>query len=128
MTVDESFLRCGSCGATWGRWQDCVLDRELRLLGLQVVPHLPQANLLVFQHSCGTTVSVLAQRLRPLLDADDPAFPQLYSSDQCNGHCGTLSDMLACDRRCANASYRRLTQLVEEIKRTGQLPAGLTAP
>jgi hypothetical protein len=128
MIAGEPFLRCGSCGATWARWQDCLLDAELRLLGLQVVAHLPQANLLVFEHRCRTTVSVLAQRLHPLLEADDAALPRLYGGDQCSQHCLTLDNLLGCDRRCANARYRRLAQLVAEIKRTGRLPASVTGP
>ena len=114
----NEFQKCGSCGRRWKRWSDFILDPEVRLLGLQAFSGLPDANLLVFEHRCGSSVSVLTSRLRQLLpDATiEPTLPNLFGTEQCNRFCQTLSDMTLCDRPCSNAGDRRLIQAVIEMK------------
>jgi hypothetical protein len=127
------FLSCGSCRTTWETWRDCLLDPNLRLLGMQAVPNLPQSNLLVFEHCCGSSVSVLARRLRFLLEADvekapsNTGLPELLGTEECRTHCLHLEDLSACDRLCVNARDRRLAILLAEIKRNGRLPEAITA-
>lgn len=126
------FVSCGSCHTVWESWRDCLLDPHLRLLGMQAVGNLPQANLLVFEHRCGSSVSVLARRLRFLLAGDveqtpGTGMPALLGTEECRTHCLQLEDLAACDRRCANAGDRRLALLVAEIKRHGRLPEAIAA-
>jgi hypothetical protein len=47
----------------------------VRLLGFQSVVANPDINLLVFEHSCGSTVSILSRRLRHLLPELEPGAP-----------------------------------------------------
>ena len=119
------FPRCGSCRKGWRDWREFVLDPGLRLLGLQVIPDLTEANLLVFEHDCGSSLSVLVSRLRPFLadEAEDTVLPSLYGSETCLQHCRLLEDLEVCDRPCANARDRRLAVTVQTVKRTGELPA-----
>lgn len=123
----EAFKTCGACGRKWLRWQDMLLDRGVRLIGLQAVPKIPDANLIIFEHECGTTVSVLTLKLRHLLDHphEGSSLPLLYGTATCNGHCRLLEDLATCDNACSNARDRRLTLLVRDILRSGELPAGL---
>jgi hypothetical protein len=110
--TEASFRSCGMCRKQWPTRQDFISDPELRLLGLQAVPDFPDANLLVFEHECGTSVSVLASRLRDLVpdaEADDPSLPLLQGTESCSGFCNRLESLEACDRRCRNARDRRLT-------------------
>ena len=102
-----------------------MLDPDLRLLGLQVVPGLPDANVLVFEHRCGSSVSVLTSRLRHLLPAEDQADdrPLLFGTEKCSGHCRFIEDLSRCDQPCGNARDRRLAILIAEA-RTGA--AGLS--
>ena len=127
MQSTEVFKTCGMCGKQWPRWQDLVVDRGVKLLGLQAVPMLPDANLLVFDHECGTTISVLAKKLRHLLD--DPhegeRLALLAGTAGCNKHCNHLEDLLTCDNACRNARDRRLTLLVRELLARGELPPAL---
>jgi LDH2 family malate/lactate/ureidoglycolate dehydrogenase len=109
----------------WRDWREFVLDPDLRLLGLQTVPAIPDANLLVFEHECGSSVSVLADRLRPHLSGADGTgerLPNLFGTEQCRQHCQTLDDLDPCDQACTNARDRRMAVLIQEIKRTGKLP------
>ena len=95
-----------------------VLDPTLRLLGLQAIPGLPDSNLLVFEHRCGSSVSVLALKLRQLLSAEDQAAdrPVLFGTETCSGHCRVIENLATCDRPCANARDRRLAVLIADAK------------
>jgi len=116
---EPAFKTCGSCWQSWATWESFVHDPGVRLLGLQAVPGLPAANLLVFEHRCGSSVSVLAQKLRHLLSAEDQAAerPLLFGTETCSGHCVIIENLASCDRPCANARDRRLAILIADAKR-----------
>lgn len=116
MPEPTPFKTCGSCRYPWSTWDDFVADRELRLLGLQAIAGVPDASLLVFEHNCGSSVSVLSKRLRHLLP-DHPAasWPSLRGSDQCPGHCTDLGDHGACALQCRNVRDRDLIGLVQRL-------------
>ncbi len=116
----KAFLTCGACRRAWSDERQFLIDPELRLLGFQGHARIPESNLLVFEHRCGSSVSVLARRLRHLLPqvTTGDRVPVLYGTDACGGFCRTLEDLSACERRCANAGDRALVRLVIEMRRT----------
>jgi hypothetical protein len=118
----SSFKECGSCRQAWPDWQSFVRDPALRLLGLQAIPNLPDANVLVFEHRCGSSVSVLAHKLRHLLSDEDRAAdrPLLFGTETCRGHCRIIENLATCDQPCANARDRRLALLIADEKRRRQ--------
>jgi hypothetical protein len=119
------FRSCGSCGRLWQGWEEFVLDPELRLLGLQAVPDRLDASVLVFEHRCGSSVSVLTRRLRHLLpDAPAGDWPSLRGTEQCPGHCLSLEDLAACDRPCSNARDRDLIKVVQRLRESLPVPVG----
>ena len=99
----------------------------MRLLGFQAVVTNPDINLLIFEHDCGSTVSILSRRLRHLLPTAPPDAPKvrLMDTDQCRGHCRLLEDLEACDAPCSNARDRQLILLVQRMKKE---PDALGAP
>ena len=114
----RAFKTCGACKLVWPTWESFVFDSSVRLLGLQAVISDPDINLFVFEHECGSTVSILSKRLRHLLPEparDAPAI-RLMGSEQCNGHCLTLGDLAACDAPCSNARERELVRIVQRMK------------
>ncbi len=113
------FKTCGSCRKIWETWQDFVLDPGIRILGFQAVEGLSDANLIVFEHRCGSSISLLAKRLRHLLPTPDEEtrLPVLFGSDECRRHCRLIEDLESCDRPCANSRDRRLIQLLLSMKR-----------
>ena len=119
-TQPRAFANCGACYHSWATWGDFVHDPGVRLLGFQGILRHPDSNLLVFEHRCGSTVSVLTSRLHYLLP-DHPAagWPSLRGPIDCPGHCLSLADLEACDRPCHNARDRDLIKLVQQLKRTG---------
>ena len=95
----------------------------MRLVGLQAVFTNSDFNALVFEHRCGSSISILCRRLRPLLpeaERNRPTAGLLLGTDRCGGHCRTLSDLEACDSPCINARDRKLTLLVQEMKRSAE--------
>lgn len=113
------FQVCGACRRTWPNWDAFVRDPAVRLLGLQALITKPEFNLLVFEHRCGSSISILARRIRHLLprhEAERPA-ELLYGTEICHGHCRFLSDLEACENPCVNARDRRLILMVQQIKK-----------
>jgi hypothetical protein len=115
----EVFQACGACKRTWPSWDAFAADPAGRLRSLQAVIHLSDVNLLVFEHDCGSSVSVLSRRLRHLLPAAGPDSPavRLLKTEQCRGHCLVLGDMAMCDAPCSNARDRELIRLVLRMKK-----------
>ena len=112
------FQTCGSCRREWPAWEAFVLDPAVRVLGLQSLAASPDANLLVFEHACGSSISILARRLRHLLPPAQPGDPtaMLVGTEQCRGRCRRLGDLEACDQPCVNARDRKLILLVLRMK------------
>jgi hypothetical protein len=100
-------------------WRSFVFDPAVRLIGLQAIPGIPAANVLVFEHRCGSSVSVLTHRLRHLLGIDEVAGERslLFGTENCSGHCQVLENLSSCDKPCINARDRRLAILISDTKR-----------
>ena len=112
------FQKCGSCGQMWNQWPDFILDPDVRLLGFQAMPGMPDANLLIFVHACGSTISILAKRLRHILPGSDQAgeLPSLFGTDTCNKYCRFIENLETCDRHCVNARDRRMILMLLRMK------------
>ncbi len=121
----STFHTCGSCRVEWPTWDGFVRDPAVRLLGLQSLGAVPDANLLVFEHVCGSSISILSRRLRYLLPEPEPAGPatRLLGTEECRGHCAVLGDMQTCDAPCANARDRRLLLFLQNIKNDLRAPS-----
>jgi hypothetical protein len=111
-----AFKVCGACRRGWRTWDEFAADPDVRLLGLQAVTTVADASVLVFEHRCGSSISVLTKRLRHLLPPrTGPELPVLRGTEQCARHCFDLADHARCDRPCHNARDRELLGLVQEL-------------
>jgi len=124
MTVQSAsgnFQACGACKRAWATWDSFVLDSAVRLRGFQPLLGNPDFNLLVFEHSCGSSISILTPRLRHLLPEPEPGEPtvRLMGTEQCQGHCRLLEDLAACDAPCSSARDRKLILLIQRMKEAG---------
>jgi len=116
----ETFSRCGACGRRWLTAGAFLDDAGVRVVGLQVAGHVPDLNLLVFEHACGSSVSVFTSRLRSLCSqAADTAAVDMFQGEKCKELCLRLDEWRPCDNPCINAADRRLLQVVLERKRLG---------
>ena len=112
------FKVCGSCKGAWPTWEGFIRDPNVRLLGLQSLVTHPEANLLVFEHSCGSSISILTRRLRHVLHEPEAgsAAVSLMGTEQCRRHCLMLEDLETCDAPCINALDRRLILMAQKMK------------
>ena len=123
-----AFQVCGACRTPWPSWDAFIADPGIRLLGLQAVLTHADASLLVFEHRCGSSVSILTRRLRHLLPRDgSEAWTSLRFTDACPGHCYSVRDHLQCDQHCLHARDRRLLELIEGLA-AARVAAGAAAP
>ena len=131
VTVAGAFKVCGSCGRLWDTWDAFVTDPEVRLLGLQSIAAVPEATLLVFEHFCGSSVSVLTRRLHHLVP-DHPAaqWPSLRGTEECPGLCLSLAERDPCDRHCRHARNREILALASVLQagRKARRPPPLDVP
>jgi hypothetical protein len=121
MNEEAAFQECGSCKKTWETWKDFIADPEVRLLGFQGSDRYPDTNLLVFEHRCGTSISVLAKRLRHILPKEKQKLelPILYASENCNQYCNKIENLKACDKPCINARDRQLIMMILKMRKAG---------
>jgi hypothetical protein len=117
MKVAGSFRTCGSCGHAWPALDSFLLDPGVRLVGLFFHENQLDMSLLVFEHECGTSISVPARRFRHLIPA--PPGEEAYDprgTVECQGHCRRLKDFGGCDQPCSNARDRDLMRLILRMK------------
>lgn len=112
------FQACGACKRRWPTQESFLLDPAVRLLGLQAVAHDSDFNVLIFEHRCGSSISILTPRLRNLLPGPGPDEPaaRLIGTEECRGHCRTLADLEACGAPCSGARDRMLLRIVLRMK------------
>jgi hypothetical protein len=115
----EVFKVCGSCRRTWSTWEEFVTDPEVRLLGLQSRASLPDATVLVFEHFCGSSVSILTKRLHHLVPHHPGAkWPSLRDTDECPGLCLDLSERGRCVAPCRHALDREILAIAVALQAT----------
>ena len=111
------FKKCGACGKIWNTVDEFIHDPRVKVLWLQIIPGIPDANCIIFEHrDCGSTVSVLTPKLRHLLRKDFTYTEDLYNTEECNNHCNTRDTMAACEKPCVNAHDRELARLLVSLK------------
>jgi hypothetical protein len=115
MSVAGPFQTCGSCGHAWPAWDSFVLDAGVRLVGLFFHENVLEMSLVVFEHDCGTSISIPARRLRHLLPEAPPG-EELRATVECEGHCRRLKDFGGCNQPCTNARDRELMRLILRMK------------
>jgi len=125
MTVHSTthFQICGACKHAWSTLGSFILDPANRLLGLQVLITNPDFNVLVFEHRCGSSISILTPRLRHLLPDPQPdeALASLLCAEQCIGRCRLLEHMEECDAPCGIALDYKLIPLIQRMKREAKI-------
>jgi len=115
----HTFKTCRSCHIHWADLQQFLHDPGISVLGLQAITSIPDSNLLMFEHRCGSTISVRAKLLRQLLPEPEEKIklPLQFEKEGCEGHCRSLEDLAACRQPCSNARDRHLLLRLLEIKR-----------
>jgi hypothetical protein len=121
--ADQPFRVCRVCGHSWNSWQDFISDPQVSLVGLQSVPWLPEASVLVFNHDRCGGMSVRTSVVRELLGEPDGSE---HETEPCQGCFRDLGDLARCEVPCVVAADRRLTLRVLRSSESSSLsrPSG----
>ena len=107
--VSDGLLhRCPKCGLDLSL-ADFASAPSLLPIGM-LVDDEPARHLFFFVHvteSCGTTLTVPAERFAPLLTKPPPG-DSLLGTDACSERCAHVDDLRLCIRACRWAPFRRL--------------------
>lgn len=106
-----SFKTCSRCRFVWAGRTSFLSDPALHLVGYQVHFEEHTAGLFLFNHSCGTTLSVQAGEFQDLYDG--PMFTErLTGTEECQGFCLHEDDLSPCFAKCECAYVREVLQVI----------------
>ena len=110
------FKRCSSCGYEWESRDGFIEDPALCIIGYQVdFEHLKE-GLFLFNHSCGTTLAIMAGDFRDLYEG--PVFSErLTGSGECPEYCLHQSELRPCPAKCECAYVREIVQIITDRPR-----------
>jgi hypothetical protein len=115
------FKVCPKCAAQWPTREDYLGDAGLRLIGYQANFQSLEAGILLFNHSCGTTLAIMAEDFKDLYDG--PIFVERATgSSECGGHCLHKEDLGPCPARCECAYVRHIVTLIRTWPKSGGPP------
>jgi hypothetical protein len=108
---ENSFKKCPNCGVEWSKRTSFLEDPALELIGYQVNFKELEAGLLLFNHSCHSTLAVPAHQFADLYDG--PIFAERATgSEECPEYCLHQDELRACPAQCECAYVREIIQVV----------------
>jgi len=110
------FKTCKVCNRHWESRDSFIAAEDIRLIGYQVNLLALEKGLFLFNHSCGDTLSVLAQEFTDLYNG--PIYVESkHGSGECPGYCLHLNDLRPCPARCNCAYIREILNILEHKTR-----------
>ena len=110
------FKQCTCCPAKWQTREDFLSDPGVELIGYQAHFDDLQTGLLLFNHSCQTTMGIEVERFQDLYPG--PVFQKrVQDKPCCPGFCLRQSDLRPCPERCECTFVREILQIVMKWKK-----------
>ena len=110
--MQQMFKQCPACRTTWDDYTDFLADPCLQLIGYQVLFENLSNGLFLFNHSCGTTLSINVEALQHLYDG--PVYGQRETGkEKCPGLCFIKNETGPCAAQCDCASVRSIMQTIK---------------
>ena len=110
---DGIFKKCSLCDETWDNYSTFLSDPTIHIIGYQVSFENLVAGLLLFNHSCGTTLSLEVGDFKILQDG--PIYTERATgSKECPGHCQHEKDLDPCPAKCECAYVRDIIQVIKK--------------
>jgi len=115
--VTAMFKVCPKCATRWPHRADFLSDPGLQLVGYQANFKALEAGILLFNHTCRTTLALMAEDFKDLYSG--PVFVERATgSAECGGHCLHKDDLGPCPARCECAYVRHILQLIKTWPKT----------
>jgi hypothetical protein len=106
------FKVCPKCAAQWPTREAYLSDPGLVLIGYQANFRALEAGILMFNHTCRTTMALKAEAFKDLYDG--PVFVERATGgSECGGHCLHKDDLGPCPARCECAYVRHILQVIQ---------------
>ena len=110
---ENCFKTCTSCGKEWKTREDFLESSELEIVGYQVHFKKLEAGLLLFNHTCGTTLVFEAGKFRDLYDGEIFS-DRATGGEKCPGYCLHSSNLEACPAQCECGYVREVIGLIHD--------------
>lgn len=112
----EPFKQCTCCPVNWRTRDDFLSDPDVELIGYQAHFEDLKAGLLLFNHSCKTTMAIDVAAFCDLYDG--PVFKERHTGQpSCQGYCLRRDELRPCPNRCECAFVRAILQIVQNWKK-----------
>ncbi len=119
MVFGNGFKQCTCCKHAWRTKENFLADPGIHLIGYQVSFDELLLGLLLFNHSCGTTIAIPVNKLRDLYQG--PVYQtRRTGTDECPGYCLRQSELRPCPAQCECAWIRELLQVISNFKKAEQ--------
>jgi hypothetical protein len=113
----NNFKKCSKCNHTWLNRELFLADNEIEIIGYQVDFKDLTEGLFLFNHVCGTTISIKARVFTDLYDG--PVFKRrMTDSDECAGYCRIRNNVFSCNAKCECSYVRNVIQIVKDWPKT----------
>ena len=121
MSDDPSFLpyfkKCTQCRHVWIDRREFLSDPDISLIGYQENPRALTLGLLLFNHTCGTSLAIPVGRFRDLHQG--PLFSESRrGTPECPGFCLHESNLEPCPVMCECAFVRSIMQTLKSWPKT----------
>lgn len=105
------FKQCNTCGEQWKTRDAFLSDNDIEVIGYQVFFQNLRLGLFLFNHSCGTTMSVEAEKLLDLYTG--PVYTERKNDGRkCPGRCLNENIMSPCSDECRCAFISQIMQTI----------------
>ena len=110
------FKICKTCKTEWDCRNSFLMDSNIELVGYQVEFEELTLGLLLFNHTCGTTLSIYAKEFTDLYNG--PVFEyRAVGGVDCPGYCLRPDSIEPCPVQCECAYIREVLQLIAVYKK-----------
>jgi hypothetical protein len=116
--LEKDFKQCTCCNHEWKTRESFLADPGVELVGYQVSFGELVLGLLLFNHTCGTTIAISVNKLRDLY-AGSVYATRKTGTKECPGYCLKQDNLRPCPAQCECAWVRDLIQLISKMKKTG---------
>jgi hypothetical protein len=113
----EGFLNCAVCNSSWPDQKSLLTDPEISVIGYQTNFIDLKFGLFLFNHSCGTTLSMQVRHFQNLYHGPI-ASKRATGTEDCPKYCLYKDDMRPCSVDCECAYVREILQIIQKWPKT----------
>ncbi|OVE77943.1 hypothetical protein BVX99_01040 [bacterium F16] len=115
---EKLFSRCSTCGYLWKSRDHFLADPRIEMVGYQVQFDELLEGLFMFNHRCGTTLSLKVEIFRNLYNGS--VFEECQKDEPgCSGMCIHRENLMPCPLHCECSFVREIIQIIKTWPKAG---------